>query len=183
MIYKTGAPELPGEFAGGVIKLYTVNVPDSNLTQINYSASYRNGTTFSDFFNSQRGSTDALGFDDGLRQLPAAFPANLRSVSAQGLQTAGRSLSNNWVAEKSSAAPDSRFSLVLARRIGQNGKQVRGGNVTSLSYSDTRQSYTAKNYNYNVYDPATGRSDSIYNYSDNENIRQVRISALSNFSL
>lgn len=183
MIYKTGAPELPGEFAGGVIKLYTVNVPDSNLTQINYSASYRNGTTFSDFFNSQRGSTDALGFDDGLRQLPSAFPANLRSVSAQGLQTAGRSLSNNWVAEKSSALPDSRFSLVLARRIGQNGKQVRGGNVTSLSYSDTRQSYTAKNYNYNVYDPTTGRSDSIYNYSDNENIRQVRISALSNFSL
>jgi len=183
MIYKSGAPELPGEFAGGVIKLYTVNVPDSNLTRVDYGISYRNGTTFRDFHNSQRSSTDALGFDDGLRQLPSAFPNDLRGVSAQGLQTAGRSLANNWSAERSSASPDQRFSLLLARRIGKGDGRVRGGNITSISYSDTRQSYTAKNYNYNVFDPVAGRSDSIYNYSDNENIRQVRVSALSNFSL
>lgn len=183
MIYKSGAPELPGEFAGGVIKLYTVNVPDSNLTRADYGISYRNGTTFRDFHNSQRSSTDALGFDDGLRQLPSAFPSDLRGVSGQGLQTAGRSLSNNWSTERSSASPDQRFSLLLARRIGKGDGRVRGGNITSISYSDTRQSYTAKNYNYNVFDPVAGRSDSIYNYSDNENIRQVRVSALSNFSL
>lgn len=183
MIYKSGAPELPGEFAGGVIKLYTVNVPDSSTTRIDYSASYRNGTTFGDFFNSQRSSTDALGYDNGLRQLPAAFPADLRTVGAQGLQAAGRSLANNWSAERSSASPDQRLNLLLARRIGKSDGLVRGGNITSLSYSDTRLSYTAKNYNYNVYDPVLGRSDSIYNYSDNENIRQVRVSALSNFSL
>lgn len=183
MIYKSGAPELPGEFAGGVIKLYTVNVPDSNLTRVDYGISYRNGTTFRDFHNSQRSSTDALGFDDGLRQLPSAFPSDLRGVSGQGLQTAGRSLSNNWSTKRSSASPDQRFSLLLARRIGKGDGRVRGGNVTTISYSDTRQSYTAKNYNYNVFDPEIGRSDSIYNYSDNENIRQVRVSALSNFSL
>ncbi|MFZ1693139.1 MAG: carboxypeptidase-like regulatory domain-containing protein [Flavobacteriales bacterium] len=183
MIYKSGAPELPGEFAGGVIKLYTVNVPDSNLTRVDYGISYRNGTTFRDFHNSQRSSTDALGFDDGLRQLPSAFPSDLRGVSGHGLQTAGRSLSNNWSTERSSASPDQRFSLLLARRIGKGDGRVRGGNVTTISYSDTRQSYTAKNYNYNVFDPEIGRSDSIYNYSDNENIRQVRVSALSNFSL
>ena len=78
MVYKTGAPELPGEFAGGVIKIYTVNVPDSNTTRVDYSSSFRNGTTFNDFHNSQRSSTDGLGFDDGLRQLPAAFPSDLR---------------------------------------------------------------------------------------------------------
>ncbi|MBK8226133.1 MAG: carboxypeptidase-like regulatory domain-containing protein [Flavobacteriales bacterium] len=183
MIYKSGAPELPGEFAGGVIKLYTVNVPDSNLTRVDYGMSYRNGTTFNDFYNSQRSSTDALGFDDGLRQLPNAFPSDLRGVGAQGLQTAGRALANNWSAERSTASPDQRFSLLLARRIGKGDGRVRGGNVTSLSYSDTRLSYTAKNYNYNVFDPVAGRSDSIYNYSDNENIRQVRVSVLSNFSV
>lgn len=183
MIYKSGAPELPGEFAGGVIKLYTVNVPDSNIVRVDYSASYRKGTTFKDFNSSQRSSADWLGFDDGLRQLPAAFPADLRQVSPQALQAAGRSLANNWSSERSSASPDQRLSVLLARRIGKGDGHVRGGNVTSLSYSDTRLSYTAKNYNYNVFDPVAGRSDSIYNYSDNENIRQVRVSALSNFSL
>ncbi|MBK9147006.1 MAG: carboxypeptidase-like regulatory domain-containing protein [Flavobacteriales bacterium] len=183
MIYKSGAPELPGEFAGGVIKLHTVNAPDSSITRVDYGLSYRNGTTGQDFFNSQRSSTDALGYDDGLRQLPSAFPSDLRGVSAQGLQTAGRALANNWSAERSTASPDQRFSLLLARRIGKGDGRIRGGNITTLSYSDTRLSYTAKNYNYNVYDPELGRSDSIYNYSDNENIRQVRVSALSNFSL
>ncbi|MCB0768676.1 MAG: carboxypeptidase-like regulatory domain-containing protein, partial [Flavobacteriales bacterium] len=34
MVYKTGAPELPGEFAGGVIKLHTVNAPAENVTRV-----------------------------------------------------------------------------------------------------------------------------------------------------
>lgn len=183
MIYKSGAPELPGEFAGGVIKLYTVNVPDSNSVRVDYSASYRDGTTFGAFNSSQKSSTDWLGYDNGLRSLPSAFPSDIRGLSAQGLQNAGRALSNNWSAERSTAAPDQRFSLLLARRFGNGDARVRGGNITSISYSSTRLSYTAKNYNYNVYDPAAGRSDSIYNYSDNENIAQSRVSALSNFSL
>lgn len=183
MIYKTGAPELPGEFAGGVIKLYTVNVPSENQTRVDYSTSYRVGTTFGNFFSGQRSSTDALGFDNGLRQLPGSFPGSLFNTTPERLQAAGRSLANNWTAQQRNAMPDQRFSLSLARRFGKEGGTVTGGNITSLSYSNTRLSYTAKNYNYNVFDPVSQRSDSIYNYSDNENIEQVRVSALSNFSL
>lgn len=183
MIYKTGAAELPGEFAGGVIKLYTINVPAENSTRVDYSASFRPGTTFGEFNQSQTSSTDALGFDNGLRQLPASFPSNLFNTTPDQLQTAGRSLANNWTAKQSTAMPDQRFGLMIARRFGGEGKKVTGGNITGLQYTNTRQSYTAKNYNYNVFDPESQRSDSIYNYSDNENFHQVRISALSNFSL
>ncbi|WKZ66006.1 MAG: carboxypeptidase-like regulatory domain-containing protein [Flavobacteriales bacterium] len=182
MVYKTGAPELPGEFAGGVIKLYTVNVPAENQVRVDYGASYRLGTTFEGFSQSQQSSTDALGFDDGLRQLPVSFPGNLYSTTPERLQAAGRSLANNWTADRSTALPDQRLGITLARRFGGEGR-VTGGNITSISYSNTRLAYTAKNYNYNVFDPVSQRSDSIYNYSDNENIHQVRLSALSNFSL
>ena len=183
MVYKTGAPELPGEFAGGVVKLYTVNVPAENQTRVDYSSSFRNGTTFNNFFSGDRSSTDALGFDDGLRQLPTSFPSNLYNATPQGLINAGRSLGNNWSTHQSTAKPDQRLSILLARRFGKEGGNVTGGNVTSISYSNTRLAYTAKNYNYNSFDPNTQRSDTIYNYSDNENIAQARISALSNFSL
>lgn len=183
MIYKTGAPELPGEFAGGVIKLYTVNVPAENTTRVDYSASFRPGTTFAAFNQGQTSSTDALGFDNGLRQLPSSFPSNLYNTTPERLQSAGRSLANNWTAQQSTAMPDQRFGLMLARRFGGEGSKVTGGNITGLQYSNTRQAYTAKNYNYNVFDPVSQRSDSIYNYSDNENFHQVRVSALSNFSL
>jgi outer membrane receptor for ferrienterochelin and colicin len=183
MVYKTGAAELPGEFAGGVIKLYTINVPSENQTRIDYSTSVRAGTTFNDFNSSQQSSTDKFGFDDGLRQLPSNFPGNLFNTTPERLQSAGRSLANNWVANSRTAMPDQRFNFLLARRFGGEGKKVTGGNITSLNYSNTRTSYTAKNYNYNVFDPVSQSSDSIYNYSDNENFQQVRISALSNFSL
>ncbi|MEO8591610.1 MAG: carboxypeptidase-like regulatory domain-containing protein [Flavobacteriales bacterium] len=183
MVYKTGAPELPGEFAGGVIKLYTVNVPTENQTRIDYSGSYRVGTTGNDFFSGDRSSTDALGFDNGLRQLPASFPSNLYNTTPEGLTNAGRSLANNWSAHQSTAMPDQRLNVLFARRFGKEGSNVTGGNVTSINYSNVRQSYTAKNYNYNSFDPNTQHSDTIYNYSDNENIALARLSALSNFSL
>ena len=183
MVYKTGAPELPGEFAGGVIKLYTVNVPNENETSISYSTSFRPGTTFNDFQQSRQSSTDALGFDDGLRGLPVSFPGNLATAPAARVDNAGRSLANNWSAQQSTAMPDQRFGLMLSRRIGKPGSYVTGGNITSINYSNTRQSCIAKNYNYNAFNPETQHSDSIYNYSDNENIHQVRTSALSNFSL
>ena len=183
MIHKTGAAELPGEFAGGVIKLYTVNVPSENQTRIDYSGSFRVGTTFNNFLSSQRSSTDAFGFDDGLRQLPVSFPSNLATSPAARVDAAGRSLANNWAPQQSTALPDQRLNILLARRFGKQGAHTTGGNVTTISYSNTRLSYTAKNYNYNAYDPNTGTSDSIYNYSDNENIAQARLSALSNFSL
>ncbi|HRF81226.1 MAG TPA: carboxypeptidase-like regulatory domain-containing protein [Flavobacteriales bacterium] len=183
MIYKTGAPELPGEFAGGVIKIHTVNHPNENQTRVDYSTSYRAGTTFNDFYSSQRSSTDNLGFDNGLRQLPGAFPGSLYNTSPERLQGAGRSLANNWTADQRTAMPDQRFSVMLARRFGGEGKNISGGNVTSLNYTNTMASYTAKNYNYNVFDPVSQRSDSIYNYTDNENFHTVRFSALSNFSM
>ena len=183
LIYKTGAPELPGEFAGGVIKLYTVNVPSENTTSIQYSASFRPGTTFGDFNSSQRSSTDAFGFDDGLRQMPTSFPSNLATATPERVDAAGRALANNWAPQRSTSLPDQRLNVVIARRFGKEGANTTGGNVTTLSYSNTRQTYTAKNYNYNAYDANTGRSDSIYNYSDNENIAQARVCALSNFSL
>lgn len=183
MIYKTGAADLPGEFAGGVIKLYTINVPSENMIKVDYSASYRPGTTFEPFHSSQRSGTDYLGFDNGLRQLPSSLPGNLYNTTPERLQAAGRSLANNWVTQQRTAMPDQRFNLLLARRIGNADSKVNGGNITGINYTNSLLSYTAKNYNYNIYDPVLQRSDSIYNYSDNENFNLVRVSAFSNFSL
>lgn len=183
MVYKTGAPDLPGEFAGGVIKLHTVNAPAENVTRVDLSGSFRNGTTFNDFVSGGTSSTDALGFDNGLRSLPSSFPGNLYNTTPTSLTNAGRSLSNNWSTKQGNALPDQRFSLFLTRRFGKDGAKVTGGNVTSLSYSNTRLAYTAQNLNYNIYDANSQHADTIYSYNDNENIAQTRLSVLNNSSL
>jgi uncharacterized membrane protein len=41
IIYKSGAAELPGDFAGGVIKIYTKKAPEENFFNVGASVSYR----------------------------------------------------------------------------------------------------------------------------------------------
>ncbi|HEY0977143.1 MAG TPA: outer membrane beta-barrel protein [Flavobacteriales bacterium] len=181
LIYKTGAPELPGEFAGGVVKINTLSVPSENETRITYAGSFRNGTTGSDFLTDKAGTTDLLGFDNGTRTLPGNFPSNVNRLSGEQLASAGRGLTNNWSANEGTALPDQRLGLMLARRFGKPGG-IQYGNVTTVEYALTSVAYTAQNYNYNMFDPAAGRSDSLYRYSDNENIRNTRISVLHNWT-
>ncbi|WP_216679137.1 TonB-dependent receptor [Hymenobacter siberiensis] len=74
LIFKSGAPELPGEFGGGVVKVYTKNSVLENTTNFSISGWGRSGTTFgSGYQQSSRSSTDWLGFDNGLRKVPAAI--------------------------------------------------------------------------------------------------------------
>jgi len=183
MIHKTAAPELPGEFAGGVIKIGTLGVPEENETRFSYSTSFRNGTTFKPFASSQGSPTDALGFDNGFRQLPGNFPGTLTTVTdADKLAGYGRSLPNNWVARNSTAIPDQRGTFLIARRFGKEGGANRFGTVTSVDYANTLTAYTASNYNYNAFDPVAQRSDTIYSYKDRESIRNARVTVLSNWS-
>lgn len=183
MIHKTAAPELPGEFAGGVIKVGTLGVPEENETRLSYSTSFRNGTTFKPFASSDGSPTDALGFDNGFRQLPSAFPATLNNVTDPAqLASLGRSLPNNWVANSGTAIPDQRGTFLIARRFGKAEGANRYGTVTSVDYANTLSAYTAENYNYNAYDPVAQRSDTIYSYRDRESIRNARVTVLSNWT-
>ena len=182
LIYKSASPELPGDFSGGVVKEATVGVPEKNETKLGYAASFREGTTFNDFYQSKGSSTDALGFDNGFRSLPASFPANLYQVNdPQQLAALGRSMPNNWTATPHSAGPDQRANFFLTRRFGKEGG-IKYGTVASVDYASTSQAYTAHNYNYNTYDLNSQRSDTVYNYTDRENIRAVRVSVMNNWS-
>ncbi len=182
LVYKSGAPELPGDFAGGTIRISTASVPEKNETRFTLSSSYRVGTTFQNILQDQAGSTDALGFDDGLRQLPASFPARLNGSSPTELQAAGRSLSNNWMTSNSNALPDGRLSFFIARRFGKEGAKNHYGNLTSVDYSNTSLVYSASNYNYNAFDASSGRSDTIYAYNDQENIQSTRLTVMHNWT-
>ena len=181
LIYKTGAPELPGEFAGGVIKIHTLSVPQENETKLTYSSSFRAGSTGTACTSSEGSSTDILGFDNGFRSLPSSFPSTLNGTTAQQSAALGREMPNNWGTTTSNAMPDQRIGLLLARRFGKGGSG-KFGNVTTVDYARTSVSYTANNYNYNAYNESTGRSDSLYRYTDQENIRTTRLSVLSNWT-
>jgi outer membrane receptor for ferrienterochelin and colicin len=184
LIYKSPAPEISGEFAGGVIKVFTKNTPDENLLSVGYSASYRQNTTFNDFYMNPGSKTDWMGFDDGSRSLPSDFPANVRDISnsndLEQLTTVGRSLSDNWGTVNSKAAPDQRFNITFARKF--DIKKVHVGHITALNYSNTNQYFVSRRTEYNTYNPVTQNSDTIFDYFDSRYSNNVRAGLLHNWS-
>lgn len=183
MVYKSGAPELPGEFAGGIIDLSTMGVPSRNEVKVTYGTGIRSGTTFQEMRMDQAGKTDFLGFDDGSRSLPTDFPAHLNTVTDPAqLAALGRQLPNTWGTSTKMAGPDQRFGILIARRFGKENARNHFGTVTSIDLSNTSSSYTAQNLNYNSFDAATGKNDTIYHYTDRENFRTARLGVMHNWS-
>lgn len=75
IISKSGTPDLPGDFAGGVINILTKEIPDKNFNTISIGSSYNTVSTFKKFETGYKTSTDIIGFDNGARQLPKGLPA------------------------------------------------------------------------------------------------------------
>jgi outer membrane receptor for ferrienterochelin and colicin len=110
IILKSPSADMPGDFAGGVVKLYTKSIPNENFYTFQYVTALRTGTTFNDFYQAKHGGLFNLGFDN-YHALPSEFPKNLRVSPAGELISAGKSLNNDWVANQVTAIPDQRFSF------------------------------------------------------------------------
>ena len=180
VIYKTSAPELPGDFAGGVIKVYTKNIPDENILQAGYSVSYRQGTTFKTFYQSPVGKYDWLGMDGGVRALPGNFPSSINNYSGEQLATYGKSLQNDWLPAQQTASPDSRINLLFARSM-HFGK-IKVGTVNSLSYTTVEESRYRSLTNYESFDEHSGKTSASYIYNDTLCAQKVNIGIISNWS-
>jgi TonB-dependent receptor len=182
-VYKTGAADLPGDFAAGVVKVYTKNMPDKNYFNVNITGGYRNGTTFKDYNNNYTGKTEFLGFGDKSRDLPNNFPttAAMTANNALASQKAAALLIPNRLGYTThSALPDLRFNIDFGRkfRIGN----VKVGNVTALSYTNLNQTQTIERHSYGQFDPAAGKSDVREHYLDNRSANTVRLGVVHNWS-
>jgi len=145
MVYKSGSPENPGDFAGGLIKLYTKNAVEDNFTTVEYGIGIRSGTTFGNHLQSQGSKTDVLGFDSGLRGLPAGLPSTNEMVNSNRFsefrERVGKSFRNDFVAQQSMAIPDQKASITLGRFFSLKGASSLS-TVTSFNISQSYQKYS-----------------------------------------
>jgi outer membrane receptor for ferrienterochelin and colicin len=182
VIHKTGAAYLPGDFAGGVIKL-TTSENFSEFTQVGVSFGYRTNTTFGDYFQSEGSGTDFLGFDNGFRSLPSGFPKNPSDLFDNNQSVAAaRLLSNNFNPEMRSAFLDTGISFSMGRIIKfESGKTL--STVNSFSYSNKYENFNERNltYNNNFTGGSVGPIQVLEDYNDAFYSNEVRISVLSNW--
>lgn len=183
LVLKSGAPHLPGEYAGGIIQIFTKNAPDENFTNLSVTGGYRVGTTFNEMLKYEGGKTDWLGFDDGTRKLPDNFPSTseINASNTAGV-AAAQQLSSTWLPVAFNAAPDFKISLGLGRRFRIGNTRV--GNLTSISYGNSRQFLKIDRNRYGFFDPETQTIDfDLFRYNDEQSNQTVRIGAIHNWSL
>lgn len=139
MIYKSGSAELPGEFAGGVIKLYTKRAPQENFTNLSIGGGFRNKTTLEQVQQAQGGKLDFLGFDDGKRDLPGNYPVQLHvpPFTAERAAAYANQMPNRWGLQTKKALPDFRLGFNMGRRFSLGEKEA--GTMTSLNYGSYNQ--------------------------------------------
>ena len=121
IINKTATPDLPGEFAGGLVQVNTRDIPVKSQLSVGLSLGYNTQSTFREFVSNRRNSLDWLGFDDGTRSLPQGIPG----VSAYRGQTDDKKI------ESTRLFPDNVYAEVNSQAIPIS--------TLSLSYSGRKQ--------------------------------------------
>lgn len=185
LIFKSGSADLPGDFAGGVMKLFTIDQVSENYFKINLGMGYRVGTTGESYFQSEGSGTDFLGFDNGFRRLPATFPTSraLQSSArnADIRREAAHSLPNNFMPRESMASPDYSLGLSFGRNMKLGRRQL--STVNNISYSNSYQYYLRDFYRYFEWEDRTMPILERFRYDDHVYEKQNRVSVMSNWRL
>ncbi len=192
VIYKTATPDRSGDFAGGIIEITTKSIPSKNFTTLSFGTSYNTLLTGKErYFSENKGKTDWLGIDDGLRAIPSSVPTNLPSFQFNDIPAAERAemakLYKNFkwgIKRENSTRPNYNFQFTKGFNI-QRKQQDFLGALFSVNYNKTFSVKTGvansfENYNFNdpYYVP-----NQIRNYTDSIYNDEVLVSALGNIAV
>jgi hypothetical protein len=138
IILKTATPDLPGDFAGGIILINTKSIPEKNNTSISISGGYNSLTTFKNFKTYKGGKTDWLGLDDGTRQLPGSV-ASTEEFSKITLNTdkieQAKNINYDWGLQTKTALPNLNLQFSQANVFKLFKKDF--GSVASITYNNS----------------------------------------------
>lgn len=190
LIFKTPAPELPADFAGAAIQIFTKSNADENGISFSYTTGFNNQSTFNKNFETYSGSrTDWLGFDNGLRNLPSIYPQeknamakladNPNETSKQLINNIGKSFNKNWTTFNDAPIPNQSLNFSYSKRFVMG--KVSVGNYTSLNYNNSNTFFNASKSAYDGYDVNNEVPFYRHQFKDTRSTNNVRIGALMNW--
>jgi hypothetical protein len=110
---KAFVPELPGEWAGGLVQVQTKEIPANDFFNVLVGTGFNSQTIGKDFYQAEGGKLDWLGIDDGTRKLPDGLPTKSKfaEFSSQQLNEYGKQYRNVWTSTPGSVPLNSSFQL------------------------------------------------------------------------
>ncbi|MCC6372917.1 MAG: outer membrane beta-barrel protein [Bacteroidia bacterium] len=145
VITKTARPDMPGEFAGGIIDISTKNIPEKNFLSVSATSGFNVVTTGKDRYYYKGGKLDWLGIDDGTRGMPTQVPAveSFPYKKDEQAQLAKDVPVSDWGVYKKKFGPNLSFQVAGGYNFKRKEKDFFGI-LASVSYNKTNNIFNAQ---------------------------------------
>lgn len=183
VIMKTGQPNLPSEWAGGLIQLNTRDIPEKSFFNATYGISFNEGSTFKPYKTYEGSKTDFLGFDNSTRPFGKNFPGLIAlndlkiAGSTDSLRALGKQITNTSWKTRTRKVTYPGQTLQLSGGFAVRKKEVQVGGVFALSYSNTLKYTEGTRTKYE------GTEGLDADYADQRYTNTVSAALLANFSV
>lgn len=113
IVNKAATPDMPGEFAGGLVQVNTKDIPSRNFLSLQVGTGINTQTSGKDFYTYKGGKLDWTGIDDGARDLPNGFPSRnvLTGLSNDQRYALAGGMNNDWSYYKKTAPLNANFQI------------------------------------------------------------------------
>ncbi|MBU3715186.1 MAG: hypothetical protein FGM46_09625, partial [Ferruginibacter sp.] len=175
---KTFIPELPAEWAGGLIQVQTKDVPSSSFFNIQIGTGFNTNTIGRDFLQSRGGKLDFLGIEDGARALPSTLPLRYAFSQLNTAQKAeyGKQFRNSWAPVSGVAPLNSSFQINGGGTTTVFGKKLSANFALTYNQSNRRMPFDNRFI-------ANNNGDVELLYFNNKFSRDVLAGGLANMTL
>ncbi len=184
VINKAFVPELPGEWAGGLIQVNTRDIPTKNFFTIQVGSGFNTQAIGNNFYEYKGGKTDYLGIDDGTRSLPATYTTKSKfdALAPADKTYIGSTMNNDWApmtANKSSLINGQFQTSGGFVKDFKNNKKL--GAIFAINYNRSVRLTKGTNSGFNFIGDGTYTPD--FNYKDDRYSTDLLWGGLANVSL
>ena len=168
VINKAFVPELPGEWAGGLIQVNTKDIPTKNFFNIQIGSGFNNQAVQGNFYEHKGGKTDYLGIDDGTRSLPAAYTTKSAFDALPNADKTfiGSSMQNSWnpIAASGLTRLNGQFQMSAGFTKDLNGTKKIAG-IFAMNYNKSARHMIGTNSGFNFVGDGSYTTD--FDFDDN----------------
>ncbi len=185
IINKSFIPELPGEWAGGLIQVNTKDVPAKNFFNIQIGTGFNSNTIGKDFYSYQGSKTDWLGYDNGQRGLPANLPlkADFAELTKAEKTAYAKDFENIWGTDKKSSTFTPAINQSVSFNFGFNKKLSSKNKLAAIFAVNYNRSNKRTVYENQVNTFQNNIPSLSFDYNNNKYSQDVLAGALANITL
>jgi hypothetical protein len=184
IINKAFVPELPGEWAGGIIQVNTKDVPAQNFINLQIGTGFNTQTIGKDFYTYPGDKYDFLGFDNGARALPGNFPkkGEINNMEAGEKTALGGTFKNVWKAttNKQNLLPLLTENLQLSGGFNNRFGKNKLAGIFAVNYN---RSSKRTDYENRIFSIQNNVASLNFDYFNNKYSQDILAGALANITL